>query len=196
MFSEYAIAYAISLEWHFPLLSGYPALEVHLEMVPLQVPSSTQSICWHRISSSLASPIACVTLYNYTMFIISSTRTRTPGLEQSFFIFIFPVPSTSSVIYDNDERKKIIIISINPIGNQPWIFIARTDAEAEVPILWLPGVKSRLIGKDSDAGKDWKQEKEATEDEMIGRHYCLNGHEFEQIPGDNKGQGNLVCCSP
>jgi len=85
---------------------------------------------------------------------------------------------------------------VNPKGNQPWIFIGTTDAEAETPILWPPDAKSELIGKDPGAGKDWGQdEKEATEDEMSGWHRRLNGHEFEQIPGDGEGQGSLVCCS-
>ena len=86
------------------------------------------------------------------------------------------------------------IKSVNPKGNQSWIFIGRTDAEA--PILWPPDEKSQLIGKDRDAGKDWRQEKGETEDEMVGWHHWFNGHEFEQTPGDNEGQGSLVCCSP
>ena len=69
--------------------------------------------------------------------------------------------------------------------------------EVETPILWPPDVKDRLIRKDSDAGKDRRQEKgEMTEDEMIGWHHRLNGHEFEQAPGDGEGQGSLACCSP
>ena len=86
---------------------------------------------------------------------------------------------------------------VNPKGNQLWIFIERTDAEAEAPILWPPDVKSRLIGKDSEAGKDWRQEEKGmTEDEVVGWHHWLNGHEFEQAPGDSEGQGSLACCSP
>ena len=73
----------------------------------------------------------------------------------------------------------------NPKGNQPWISFGRTDAEAEAPILWPPDVKSQLIGKDPDVGKDWgHEEKRATEDEMVGLHHELNGHELEQAPGD------------
>ena len=73
---------------------------------------------------------------------------------------------------------------VNPRGNQPWIFIGRNDAEAETPILWPPDGKNWLIGKDSDAGKDWRQEEKGmTEDEMVGWHHQLNGHEFEQAPG-------------
>ena len=86
---------------------------------------------------------------------------------------------------------------VNPKGNQPWIFIGKTDAGAEAPILWPPDVKSWLIGKDPDAEKDWGQEeKGVTEDEKIGWHHWLNGHEFEQAPGDDEGQGSLACCSP
>ena len=79
-------------------------------------------------------------------------------------------------------------------GNQPWIFIRRTDIEAAV--LWLPDTNSQLIGKDPDAGKDWSQEKAVTEDEMVGLYHWLNEHKFVQTLGDGEGQGSLVCCSP
>ena len=86
---------------------------------------------------------------------------------------------------------------INPKGNQPWLFIGKTDAEAETPILWPPDAKSWLIGKAPDAGTGWRQEEKGmTENEMVGWHHWLDGHEFEQAPGDGKGQGSLVCCSP
>ena len=86
---------------------------------------------------------------------------------------------------------------VNPKGNESWIFIGRTDAEAETPIFWPPDVKNWLIGKDPDAGKDWRwEEKGTTEDEMVGWHHWLDGHEFEQAPRVGDGQGSLVCCSP
>ena len=86
---------------------------------------------------------------------------------------------------------------VNPKGNQFWIFIGRTDAEAETPILWPSDVKNRLIGKDPDAGKDWKwEEKGTTEDEMVGWHHQPNRHEFEWAPGVDDAQGSLACCSP
>ena len=86
---------------------------------------------------------------------------------------------------------------VNPKGNQPWIFIGRIDAKAEVPILWPAGVKSQLFGKNPDSQKDWGQdEKRVTEDEMAGCHHWLNKHEFEQTLGDREGQGSLVCRSP
>ena len=84
---------------------------------------------------------------------------------------------------------------VNPKGNQSWIFIGGTDAEAEAPILWPPDAKSQLTGKDPDAGKDCGQEKGITEDKMVGCHHWLNGHEFEQALGDGEGQGSLACCS-
>ena len=86
---------------------------------------------------------------------------------------------------------------VNPKGNQPWIFIGRTDVEAETPILWPPDVKNWLIWKGTDAGKDWRwEEKGMTEDEMAGWHHWLDGREFEQVPGDGEGQGSLAWCSP
>ena len=86
---------------------------------------------------------------------------------------------------------------VNPKGDQSWIFIGRTDAEAETPILWPPDAKNWLIWRDPDAGKDWGWEKEGTtEDEMVGWHHRLNGHEFEQALGVGDGQGSLACCSP
>ena len=86
---------------------------------------------------------------------------------------------------------------VNPKGNQPWIFIGRTDAETEAPILWPPDEKSQLTRKNSDAGKDWGQEEEGTtQNETIGWHHWLNGHEFEQTPGDGEGQGSLACHNP
>ena len=85
----------------------------------------------------------------------------------------------------------------HPKGNQSWIFIGSTDAEAETAILWPPDAKNWLIGKDPDAGKDWRwEEKGTTEDETVGWHHPLDGHEFEQAPGAGDGQGGLVCCSP
>ena len=86
---------------------------------------------------------------------------------------------------------------VNSKGNQPWIFIGNTDSEAEASILWPPDAKSWLIRKDSDAGKDWRQEeKGATEDEMVVQHRRLNGHESEQTLRDSEGQGSLACFSP
>ena len=82
-----------------------------------------------------------------------------------------------------------------PKGDQSWVFIGRTDVEAETPILWPPGAASWLIWKDPDAGKGWGQEeKGTTEDEMVGCHHQFDGHEFRWTPGVGDGQGGLACC--
>ena len=86
---------------------------------------------------------------------------------------------------------------VHPKGDQSWVFIGRTDAEAETPILWPPQVKSWLVGKDSDAGRDWGQEEKGiTEGERVGWHHRLDGHEFEYAPVVGDGQGSLVSCRP
>ena len=86
---------------------------------------------------------------------------------------------------------------VNPKRNQFWIYIGRTDAKAETPILWPPDAKNWLIGKDPDAGEDWRQEeKGTTEDEIVGWHHRLYGYEFEQALEVGEGQGCLACCSP
>ena len=92
-----------------------------------------------------------------------------------------------------DSRE---IKPVNPKGNQSWIFIGRTDAKAEAPILWPPYGKNWFIGKYPNAGKDWRQEEKGmTEDEIVGWHHWHNGREFEQAPGVDEGQGSLACCS-
>ena len=86
---------------------------------------------------------------------------------------------------------------VHPKGNPSRMFIGRTDAEAETLIRWSPDVKNWLIGKDPDAGKDWRQEeKGTTKNEMVGWHHQLDGHEFEQALGVGDGQRSLACCSP
>ena len=93
---------------------------------------------------------------------------------------------------DSKEIKQV-----NSKGNQSWIFIGRTDGEAEALILWLPDGDNWPTGKDTDAGKDWRREgKGTTEDEMMRWHHRLNGHEFEQAPGVGDGQGSQACCNP
>ena len=97
-----------------------------------------------------------------------------------------------------DSWESLGLQEIQPVhlkGDQSWVFIGRTDAKAETPILWPPHVKSWLFGKDSDAGRDWGQEeKGTTEEEMAGWHHWLDGHGFEWTPGVGDGQGGLVCC--
>ena len=115
-------------------------------------------------------------------------------LDAEFFTYPFSVRLLAlklshagiESLLDCKEKKPV-----NPKGNQSWIFTGRTDAEAEAPIIWPPDVKSWLIRKDPDAGKDWGQEeKKVTETRMMGWHHWLSGHEFEQTLGDSEGQGS------
>ena len=98
------------------------------------------------------------------------------------------------MVLEKTLESPLKIKSVIPKGNQPWIFIERTESEA--PILWPPNANSGLIGKDPDAGKDWGQKNAATEDKMVGWHHWLHGHEFEQISGDSVAQGSPACDSP
>ena len=103
-----------------------------------------------------------------------------------------------TVVLEKTLESPLDCKEIQPVhskGDQSWVFFGRTDAKAETPILWPPDVKSWLIGKDSDAGRDWGQEeKGTTEDEMAGWHHRLDGHYFEWTPGVGDGQGGLACC--
>ena len=105
-----------------------------------------------------------------------------------------------TVVLEKTLESPLDCKKIQPVhskGDQSCVFIVRTDAEAETPILWPPDAKSQLIRKDPDAGEDWRQEKKGmTEDEMVGWHHQLNAHEFEQGLGDSEGQGSLAGCSP
>ena len=105
---------------------------------------------------------------------------------------IVVLEKTPEIPLDSKEIKPV-----NTKENQPWIFIGRTDAEAEIPILWPPDAKNWLVGKVPDAGEDWAQEeKDAAEDEMIRQQQWLNGHESEQTLGDSEAQRILACYSP
>ena len=100
-----------------------------------------------------------------------------------------------TVVLEKTLESPLICEEIKPInlkGNLSWIFIGRTDAEAETPIFWPPDVKNWLTEKDPDVGKDWRQVEKR---KMVGWHHWLDGHEFEQAPGNGDGQGSLVCCS-
>ena len=104
-----------------------------------------------------------------------------------------------TVVLEKTLESPLDCKEIQPVhlkGDQSWVFIGRTDVEAETPILWPPDAKSWLIWNDSDAGKDWGQEEKVmTEDEMAGWHHRLNGHGFGWTPGVGDGQGGLACCS-
>ena len=114
-------------------------------------------------------------------------------------VLVFPVVMygcESWIIKKAEHWRMDAFEPIHPKGNQSWIFTGRTDVEAETPILWPPDVKNWLNWKDPDAGKDWRREKKGTtEDEMVGWHHRLNGHESEWTPGVGDGQGGLACCS-
>ena len=103
-----------------------------------------------------------------------------------------------TVVLEKTLESPLDCKEIQPVhlkGDQSWVFIGRTDVEADTPILWPPDAKSWLIWKDPDAGEDWgKEEKGMTEHEMVGCHYWLNGHGFGWTPGISDGQGGLACC--
>ena len=103
-----------------------------------------------------------------------------------------------TVVLEKTVESPLDCKEIQPVhseGDQSWGFFGRNDAKAEAPGLWPPHVKSWLIGKDSDAGRDWGQkEKGTTEDEMAGWHHWFDGRESEWTPGDGDGQGGLACC--
>ena len=107
------------------------------------------------------------------------------------------VSRTNHVIVPMSISKHLVTTTSKPVhpkGDQCWVFIGRTDANAQTPVLWPPHAKSWLTGKDSDVGRDWGQEKGTTEDEMAGWHHWLDGRESEWTPGVGDGQGGLVCC--
>ena len=127
-----------------------------------------------------------VVMYGCESWTIKKTELK------SWCFWTMVLEKTLENLLDSNETKPV-----NPKGNQSWIFIGRTDAEADTPVLWPPDVKNWLIRKDPDAGKDWRlEEKGTTEDEMDGWHHQLDGHEFEQAPGVGYGQGSLACYSP
>ena len=139
---------------------------------------------WVHLIKLIVSPVV--------MYRCDSWTIKKALIQKSRCFWIVVLEKTLESSFDSKEIKPI-----NLKGNQSWIFIGRTDAEAETPVLWPPDAKSWLTGKDPDAGKDWRQEEKGmTEDEMVGWHHQLNGHEFEQTPGDSVGRGSLVCCSP
>ena len=127
--------------------------------------------------------------------LLSCVRLETPWTRWGWCLnWCFWTVVLEKTLESSLDWKKIQ--PVHPKGDQSWVFIGRTDVEAETPILWPPDVKSWLIGKDPDAGKDWGQEEKGiTEDEMVGWHHQLNGHGFGWTPGVGDGQGGLACCS-
>ena len=124
-------------------------------------------------------------------------------LPRSRCLLISWLQSPSAVLLEPKKIKSVTVSIFSPIylpwfpkGNQSWIFIGRADAEAEAPIIWPCDAKNWLIGKDSDAGKDWRQEEKGQQMMRWLDGNWLNGHELEQAPGVGDGQGSLACCSP
>ena len=125
---------------------------------------------------------------------LSVSLTRNSCINCELMLLNCGVAKDSWVPWTARRSNQSVLKEISPEYS---LMIFMTDAEADAPILWPPDAKTRLIRKDPDAEKDWRQEeKGTTEDEMVGWHHWLNGHEFEQVPGDSEGQGNMVCCSP
>ena len=137
---------------------------------------------------------------------ILKSRDITSSIKVHLFkAMFFPVVMYGCKIWTTVVLEKTLespldgkeIQPVHPKGNQSWILVGRTDVKGEIPILWPPDVKSWLPGKDPDAGKDWRQEEKGmTEDEKVGWHHWLDGHEFEQALGIGDGEVSLACCNP
>ena len=134
-----------------------------------------------RVTKAMVFPVV--------MYICESCDYKEGWLSKNWCFWTVVLEKTLESPLDCNEIKPA-----NSKGNESWLFIGRTDAEAEAPILWSPDTKSWLIRKESDAGKDWRQEeKMMTEDKMVGWHHQLSGHEFEQAPGD--GEDRKAWCA-
>ena len=147
--------------------------------------SNSPFFYWHVISLTVKVMVFPVVIYEYETWTIEKT--------ENWRIDAFELVLEKTLESPLDCRQ---IKPVSSKENQSWIFTGRTDAEAETPIHWPPDAKNWLIRKDPDAGKDWRQEKGMTKDEMVGWHHQLDGHEFEQALGIGDGQRGLVCCSP
>ena len=137
---------------------------------------------------------AKVCIVNATVFAVVKYRCENWTIKKAEYQIIW------TVILEKTLESPLNLKDIKPVSpkrNQTWIFIGRTDVEAETPIFWPPNEKSWLIAKDPDAGEDWRwEEKGTTEDEMVGLHHQLNWHEFEKTTRHSEGQGSLVCRIP
>ena len=168
-----------------------------------QAPASSLSMCWylheHPDHSSLhllpATTFIREAISDLHLWITSHTSSFSTSplmLYLSSFYLLLPD-------IDMEIQQWLDCKEIQPVyseGDQPWDFFRRNDAKAETPVLWPPHAKSWLIGKDSDAGRDWGQEKKGTtEDEMAGWHHWLDGRESGWTLGVSDGQGGLACCN-
>ena len=140
---------------------------------------------------SLLTKVHLVKTMVFAVVMYRSESWTTGWAPKKWCFWTVVLEKTLETLLDSKEIKPV-----NPKGDQSWVFIGRTDVEAETPFLWPPDRKNWPIWKDPDAGKDWRQEKGTTEDEMVGWHHQIDGHVFEQDLGVGDGQGSLVCCSP
>ena len=154
-------------------------------------PTNNWIILWASNSCILVTCISLIRSVSDVQFKSPSYNDEyLPGAPKNWCFWTMVLEKTLETPLNSKEIKPV-----NPKGNQSWIFIGRTDAEAETPLLWPPDVKNWLFLKDPDAGKDWGwEDKGMTEDEMVGWHHWVNGHESDQAPGVGDGQGGLVCC--
>ena len=156
--------------------------------------SGSSSSLWHQSSCLDNGPVQC-TWESYFLHKINNLASLYKSVAWICFLSTSLCPAKLPTKEIKPSSKEIT--PVNPKGNQPWIFTLRTDTEVETPILWLPDVKTQIIGKDPEAGKDWGQKEKGTKKgKMVGWHHQLNGHEFEQTSRDSEGQGSLVCCNP
>ena len=182
---------ASHLHIHADFLGLFTALSYHDQLAPRQMPTS--GLTWANSPSCSVRPL---TTFHFSKQLCGMRNQSNSSFSGTSFddwcFWTVVLEKTLESPLDCKEIKPV-----HPKGNQSWIFIGRTDAEAEALILWPPDAKSWLIWKDPVSGKDWRQEEKVmTEDKMVGWHHWLDGHEFEQAWGDGDGQGSLACCSP
>ena len=199
-FSKFAGILSAALSQHHLLAFEIAQLEFHplaLVMLPkahLGIPCMTNLHSILKSRDIILLTKFCIVKFMVFPVVIYRCKSCTINKFECQRIYAFELWCWRRLKNPLDHKE---IKSFNPKGNQPWIFIGKTEAEFEAPILWPPDVQKWLIGEVPDAGKDWKQEDKGTiEDELVGWHQQLSGHEFEQVLADGEGQGSLACCSP
>ena len=145
--------------------------------------------------------LPCQTLISYNTIYLKNIFVVKTKLQHTLNVCSLPCTLRAMTVVLEKTLESPLdskeIKPVNPEGNQSWMFIVRTDTEAEAPILWPPDMKNWLNGKDPEACEDWRQEEKGmTENEMVRWYHRLNGYEFGKTPGDGDGPGSLECCSP